>query len=74
MPEVDSAVDAVMAAVDAALRLPWLDPERLGIGGWSYGGILTNYTIASDSRFKGAVDTLVRDIRGSARLPGLRRR
>ena len=31
------------------------DPARLGIGGWSYGGILTDYTIASDRRFKAAV-------------------
>ena len=30
------------------------DPDRLGIGGWSYGGILTNYTIATDPRFKAA--------------------
>jgi dipeptidyl aminopeptidase/acylaminoacyl peptidase len=27
----------------------------LGIGGWSYGGILTNYTIATDRRFKAAI-------------------
>ena len=26
----------------------------MGIGGWSYGGILTNYTIATDTRFKAA--------------------
>jgi dipeptidyl aminopeptidase/acylaminoacyl peptidase len=31
------------------------DPDRLGIGGWSYGGILTDYTIATDTRFKAAV-------------------
>ena len=31
------------------------DPGRLGIGGWSYGGISTNYTIATDPRFKAAV-------------------
>jgi len=31
------------------------DPERLGVGGRSYGGILTNYVIASDARFKAAV-------------------
>jgi dipeptidyl aminopeptidase/acylaminoacyl peptidase len=30
------------------------DPNKLGIGGWSYGGILTNYAIASDTRFKAA--------------------
>jgi dipeptidyl aminopeptidase/acylaminoacyl peptidase len=27
----------------------------MGIGGWSYGGITTNYTIATDPRFKAAV-------------------
>jgi len=30
------------------------DPDRLGVGGWSYGGILTDYMIASDQRFKAA--------------------
>ncbi len=28
--------------------------DRLGISGWSYGGILTDYTIATDTRFKAA--------------------
>ena len=31
-----------------------MDSNRLGIGGWSYGGILTDYTIAQDTRFKAA--------------------
>jgi dipeptidyl aminopeptidase/acylaminoacyl peptidase len=31
------------------------DPARLGVGGWSYGGILTNQVIARDGRFKAAV-------------------
>jgi dipeptidyl aminopeptidase/acylaminoacyl peptidase len=30
------------------------DPDRLGVGGWSYGGILTDYMIASDPRLKAA--------------------
>ena len=30
------------------------DPDKLGIGGWSYGGILTDYTTATDARFKAA--------------------
>jgi dipeptidyl aminopeptidase/acylaminoacyl peptidase len=33
------------------------DPERLGLGGHSYGGILTDQVIARDSRFKGAVSS-----------------
>jgi dipeptidyl aminopeptidase/acylaminoacyl peptidase len=45
----------LIAGVDHAIALGVADPARLGIGGWSYGGILTNYTIATDSRFKAAV-------------------
>ena len=41
--------------MDHAVGQGIADPDRLGIGGWSYGGILTNYTIATDSRFKSAV-------------------
>ncbi len=44
----------VLAAVDHAVALGVADRERLGIGGWSYGGMLTNYVIAQDSRFKAA--------------------
>jgi dipeptidyl aminopeptidase/acylaminoacyl peptidase len=44
--------DDLMAALDAAVRLPWVDPERLGIGGWSYGGIMTLWTVAHTDRFK----------------------
>jgi dipeptidyl aminopeptidase/acylaminoacyl peptidase len=47
-------VDA-LGAVDAAVKQGIADPTRLGIGGWSYGGITTNYTIARDTRFKAAV-------------------
>jgi dipeptidyl aminopeptidase/acylaminoacyl peptidase len=42
----------IMAALDAALRLPGLDPGRLGIGGWSYGGIMTLWTVTHTDRFK----------------------
>ncbi len=31
------------------------DPDKLGVGGWSYGGILTNYVITKSTRFAGAV-------------------
>jgi len=31
------------------------DPERLGVGGWSYGGILTDNVITRDKRFRAAV-------------------
>jgi dipeptidyl aminopeptidase/acylaminoacyl peptidase len=45
----------LVGAVDEAIRRGIADPERLGIGGWSYGGILTDSTIAVDPRFKAAV-------------------
>jgi len=45
----------VMAGVDHAVAQGWSDPDRLGVGGWSYGGILTNYVITQTDRFKGAV-------------------
>ena len=45
----------MLAAVDDAVRKGIVDPGRLGVGGWSYGGILTDYTIASDTRFKAAI-------------------
>jgi len=47
-------VEDLLAAVDAAVARGIADPERLGIGGWSYGGILTDSAIASDGRFKAA--------------------
>ncbi len=45
----------LLAGVDHVIALGIADPDRLGIGGWSYGGILTDYTIASDTRFKAAI-------------------
>ena len=45
----------VLATVDYAVAQGVADPARLGVGGWSYGGILTNYVIAQDRRFKAAV-------------------
>jgi dipeptidyl aminopeptidase/acylaminoacyl peptidase len=45
----------LLASVDHVLSMGVADPERLGIGGWSYGGILTDYTIATDTRFKAAI-------------------
>jgi dipeptidyl aminopeptidase/acylaminoacyl peptidase len=51
----DKEVADLLAGVDCVLSTGIVDPDRLGIGGWSYGGILTDYTIASDGRFKAAI-------------------
>lgn len=48
-------VKDVLAVIDHAVKIGLADPERIGVGGWSYGSMLTNYLIASDQRFKAAV-------------------
>ena len=45
----------VMAGVDYLIDEGIADPDRLGVGGWSYGGILTNYVITKTDRFQGAI-------------------
>jgi len=47
--------DDVMAGVDALIARGYVDADRMGVGGYSYGGILTNYVIVKTDRFKGAV-------------------
>jgi dipeptidyl aminopeptidase/acylaminoacyl peptidase len=44
-----------MAMVDYAVAQGIADPEKLGVGGWSYGGISTDFIIAQTTRFKGAI-------------------
>jgi dipeptidyl aminopeptidase/acylaminoacyl peptidase len=48
-------VEDLLAGVDYLVARGIADAERLAIGGWSYGGILTDYTIATDRRFKAAI-------------------
>ena len=46
----------VLGVVDTALeKFDFLDPDRLGMIGGSYGGFMTSWTIAHDHRFKAAV-------------------
>ena len=46
----------VMNGLDAALkRYPWIDTERLGVTGGSYGGFMTNWILGHTNRFKAAV-------------------
>jgi dipeptidyl aminopeptidase/acylaminoacyl peptidase len=48
-------VEDLLAGVDHLVATGVADADRLAVGGWSYGGILTDYTIASDRRFKVAI-------------------
>jgi len=46
----------VMAGVDAILaKYAWIDRDRLGVTGGSYGGFLTNWIVGHTNRFKAAV-------------------
>ena len=47
-------VQDLLAGVDHVIGMGIVDTTRMGIGGWSYGGILTDYTIATTTRFKAA--------------------
>jgi len=44
-----------MAMVDWAIAQGIADPDRLGVGGWSYGGISTDFIIGQTRRFKAAI-------------------
>jgi dipeptidyl aminopeptidase/acylaminoacyl peptidase len=44
-----------MAFVDYAVSQGIADPEMLGVGGWSYGGISTDFIIGQTNRFKAAI-------------------
>lgn len=48
LPDLLAGVDHVLARGEA-------DPDRLGIGGGSYGGFMTNWALGHTARFKAAV-------------------
>jgi dipeptidyl aminopeptidase/acylaminoacyl peptidase len=45
----------LLAGVDKVVAMGVADPDKLAITGWSYGGILTDYTVASTDRFKAGI-------------------
>lgn len=51
----ESDMPDVTAALDKALTLGWIDEDRLGVTGGSYGGYLTNWIVGHTDRFKAAV-------------------
>ena len=44
-----------VAMADFAVAQGIADPDKLGVGGWSYGGISTDFIIAQTQRFKAAI-------------------
>ncbi len=45
----------ILAGVDAAIQTAPIDPNRLGLTGWSYGGYMTMWGVTQTNRFKAAV-------------------
>jgi dipeptidyl aminopeptidase/acylaminoacyl peptidase len=45
----------IMAGVDFLIARGIADPNRLGIGGWSYGGYMAAWAVTQTNRFKAAV-------------------
>jgi dipeptidyl aminopeptidase/acylaminoacyl peptidase len=45
----------LMAAVDTVASRPYVDPTRLGVHGYSYGGFMSSWIVGHTSRFKAAV-------------------
>jgi dipeptidyl aminopeptidase/acylaminoacyl peptidase len=44
-----------LAGIDAAIKKYPIDPARLGVTGWSYGGFMTMWTVTQTNRFHAAV-------------------
>lgn len=45
----------ILTGVEMLVEQGIADPERLGVGGWSYGGYLTTWAITQTNRFRAAV-------------------
>src|SRR5947208_2716785 len=44
-----------LAGIDAAITKYSIDPNRLGVMGWSYGGFMTMWTVTQTNRFRAAM-------------------
>ena len=51
----DRDISDLLGAVDHVVKIGLADPDKLGIGGWSNGAILTDRIITIDHRFKAAI-------------------
>ncbi|SHN45671.1 S9 family peptidase [Chitinophaga sp. CF418] len=51
----DNALNTVVSAADyLARRYPWVDPNKIGLQGHSFGGYETNYIVTHSNRFAAA--------------------
>jgi dipeptidyl aminopeptidase/acylaminoacyl peptidase len=47
-------LDDILAGVDAVVKSYPVDDKRVGVGGWSYGGYMTMWTVTQTHRFRAA--------------------
>ena len=58
----------LMAGVDYAISKGWVDPNKMGVMGWSYGGFMSSWIVGHNNRFKvasigaPAVDLVTQDL------------
>ncbi|CAN5742038.1 S9 family peptidase [soil metagenome] len=45
----------LMAVADAVVARPYVDPDRIGVYGYSYGGFMSSWIVGHTDRFKAAV-------------------
>jgi dipeptidyl aminopeptidase/acylaminoacyl peptidase len=45
----------ILAGVDEAVKTAPIDPQRIGLTGWSYGGFMTMWAVTQTTRFRAAV-------------------
>src|SRR5438270_12693094 len=45
----------ILAGVDAAIQAAPIDPRRIGLTGWSYGGFMTMFAVTQTNLFRAAV-------------------
>jgi dienelactone hydrolase len=56
VPRLQAETDDVLASIDYLRTLPFADTKRMGIMGWSFGGIVTMFASSRGNTFLVAVD------------------
>src|SRR5262245_55308560 len=56
VPRLQRETDDVLAGVDYLRTLPFADTKRIGIMGWSFGGVVTMFAVSRSGVFAAAVD------------------
>ena len=51
---VGGEYDDLMSGVDFVIEAGYVDPERMGVAGWSWGGVSADWVVTRTNRFKAA--------------------